>query len=329
MTCRVDLLVPTFNNEATVEDTLNSLLSQTHKNCRIIVFDNQSTDQTVAKVQPYTTKGIGLVINEKNLGGEGNFNRCIERAEAPYFCICHSDDIYDSRFVEVQLQALESELKSPVSFCHADRIDFAGQSLGERFLPEELDDHWRNSLTFPEVLRLAIRYGNIFTCPTAFFRTSVFKDYQLRFEGSKYRSSSDLGLWLTLSKYGPVLFHTAPLLRYRESNFSFSFSLKKARTHRHDLFLVLDDFTSSNEEELEEYFSDWKRYFQFLEFKDQMLRSFNVIKMKSWTEWPEDNFSIFKALSVILSSTWHFSFGLKALAIYVTSRLMRWKHPPP
>ena len=324
MSVSVDLLVPTFNNEATVEETLDSLLAQTHKDCRIVVFDNQSSDNTVEMVKPYLEKGVELVINEENLGGEGNFNRCIERAEAPYFCICHSDDIYEPQFVEAQLRALEEEPEASVSFCHAERIDPNGETLGERFLPEELDDQWRNKLGFQDVLKLSLKYGNIFTCPTAFFRTSIFKDNDLKFEGHKYKSSSDLGLWLTLSQLGPALFHTAPLIRYRESDASFSFALKKARTHRHDLFLVLDDFTSRKQDELERGFRSWRRYFDFLEFKDQMFRSLNVIKTKNWSEWPEDNFSLARALSVFMSSAWHLSFGLRALTIYFISRPVRW-----
>lgn len=323
MMSQVDLMVPTFNNESTVGETLDSLLNQTHKNCRIVVFDNQSTDGTVAQIQPYLDRGVELIVNETNLGGEGNFNHCIERAEAPYFCICHSDDIYDSQFVEAQLKALESVPEATSSFCHAERIDHKGEYLGERFLPEELDDQWRNTLTFSDVLHLSIKYGNVFTCPSAFFKTSVFKENDLKFEGHKYKSSSDLGLWLNLSRLGPVLFHTAPLLRYRESDVSFSFALKKARTHRHDLFLVLDDFVSQCHEDLDANFPRWRKYVQFLEFKDQMFRCFNVIKTKKWSEWPEQNYHLTSVLSVLFSTAWHLRFGIKALIIWVPATAMK------
>lgn len=314
----VELMVPTFNNESTVAETLDSLLAQTYSNIKIVIFDNQSTDKTVEVVQSYLNKGIELVVNEQNLGGEGNFNRCIEKASAPYFCICHSDDIYEPQFVEAQLTALEEVPSASASFCHAERIDAAGKPLGERFLPEELEDQWRNTLDFNKTFSLSMKYGNIFTCPTAFFRTSLFKDNALKFEGSKYKSSSDLGLWLTLAGFGPLLFHTAPLLKYRESSASFSFVLKKARLHRHDMFLVLDDFMQKQPRS--EMTSRWLRYFDFLEFKDQMLRTMNVIKTKNWQEWPPKTYSIAKVLAVLFKSNWHFLFGIKAFAIYLLSR---------
>lgn len=320
MTPVVDLLVPTFNNEKTVIETLNSLLNQSYQNCRITVFDNVSSDQTVAVIHQHFGDQIEVVVNERNLGGEGNFNRCIEAARGDFFAICHSDDIYLPDFVKSHLEGLLANPNANLSFTHAQRIDADGRELGFRFLPSELDDHALVLLSLQDFYRLSFKYGNVFTCPTAFFRTSVVQVNQLRFVGERHKSSGDLGLWWQLARLGDILFLTDPLIQYRESDVSFSVNLKKARTHRHDLFLVLDDIISTDPGGLEKALPDWREYFEFLKFKDNMMRTLNVFKTKNWSEMPAHDFDLKMAASVFLSSDWHTTFALKALPIYFVKR---------
>lgn len=325
MNPQVEIFVPTFNSASTLGVTLDSLLSQTYDNYKITVIDNQSTDQTLVALDPYLKKkSVRLIVNEKNLGGEGSFNRCIEEASQDYFCICHSDDIYLPKFIENQVAALQNNPSASVSFCHAERVDFSGEVLGERFLPAELKAKGLSRLKYLDLLQLSLKYGNVITCPSAFFRTATMKKKSLRFEAKLYKSSSDLGLWLKLAAQGGVIFLGKSLLKYRESEASFSFELKKVRLHRHDLFLVLDEAILKEKDQLDLEFPGWNGYFEFLEFKDQMLRTFNVIKSRKWNRWPDERFRLVKVLSLAFASAWHMKFAIKAMGIYILSRPYKW-----
>ena len=90
---RVDIAVPTFNDEATIEATLQSLLQQTLAPRRIVVVDDGSTDGTTEIVAGFERcGGVELRRNAKNLGLVGNWNECIRRCDGDYLLILHSDD---------------------------------------------------------------------------------------------------------------------------------------------------------------------------------------------------------------------------------------------
>jgi glycosyltransferase involved in cell wall biosynthesis len=74
------ICIPVFNGASYIEKSIKSCLSQTVK-VEIWVFDNCSTDDTCEIVNQYLSKhkNIKLFVNEKNLGREGNWNRCLDR----------------------------------------------------------------------------------------------------------------------------------------------------------------------------------------------------------------------------------------------------------
>ena len=86
-TTRVSICIPTYNSATTIGETLNSILSQTYQDLEILVVDNASEDNTVKVAQEFVDPRIRIYENETNLGGEGNFNRCIALAKGEYIAI--------------------------------------------------------------------------------------------------------------------------------------------------------------------------------------------------------------------------------------------------
>src|ERR1700730_10706949 len=50
----VSVIIPAYNAEATLDDTLNSVRSQTHRNLEIVVVDDGSTDDTAIVAQRHS-----------------------------------------------------------------------------------------------------------------------------------------------------------------------------------------------------------------------------------------------------------------------------------
>ena len=90
----VTICIPVYNGQRTIGATLDSLVSQSYKNIKIKVFDNCSTDNTQNIIKEFVEKysNVSLHVNESNLGGEGNYNKCLEACEGDYSGIYHSDD---------------------------------------------------------------------------------------------------------------------------------------------------------------------------------------------------------------------------------------------
>jgi len=92
---KVSILTVCYNNEHTILETLNSVLSQTYKNIEHIIIDGKSTDKTkfYLKNYPFKNKKI-FKIKKKGVYNAINFG--IKKANGDILHILHADDIYQS-----------------------------------------------------------------------------------------------------------------------------------------------------------------------------------------------------------------------------------------
>ena len=63
---KISIILPTFNSENYVKNTLQSILKQNYKNYELIIIDNTSTDNTINIINSYKKK-IKLKIIQKKL----------------------------------------------------------------------------------------------------------------------------------------------------------------------------------------------------------------------------------------------------------------------
>ena len=88
----VSVCVPTYNNAATIERCLRSILQQDGVEFEIVVADDDSSDDTAAVVASMLRPGDRLIRNQPRLGLNGNHNRCLELARGSYIQFVHGDD---------------------------------------------------------------------------------------------------------------------------------------------------------------------------------------------------------------------------------------------
>ena len=137
----VCICIPTYNAEKTIRETLVSVVNQRYSNLIILVVDNASTDGTLAVVETFSDPRISIHRNEVNVGGEGNFNRCIQLARGKYTAIYHADDVYEPQMVERQVAFLEANPDAGVVFTAASLIDDNGKIIDRRKTLLEADFH--------------------------------------------------------------------------------------------------------------------------------------------------------------------------------------------
>ena len=113
----ISLIVPMYNAEKYIEQSLNSVLSQTFKDFEIIVVDDCSTDQSVNIVEGIIERNSGedrpkihLIKNNKNAGGAAvprNIGMRFSRGK--YIAFLDNDDMFtNNAFAELYKTAEET-----------------------------------------------------------------------------------------------------------------------------------------------------------------------------------------------------------------------------
>lgn len=118
----VSVVVPCYNHEKYVKDTIESILNQTYKNIELIVIDDGSKDNSVYIIQKLADKYNFTFINRPNKGLSATLNEGIKLAKGKYFCVCASDDKYLFDKIEKQVRFMENHLK--YEMCYAKVIQF-------------------------------------------------------------------------------------------------------------------------------------------------------------------------------------------------------------
>ena len=122
--------IPVRNGQDFLLQTLESLACQTRLPDRVIVLDNCSTDATEQICRDFKALPIEFVRNPRDLGGSGNFNRCLDFAdETEYLQILHSDDSLGPQFYEVMTKHLEDCRGRGLAWCLDERIDDQNRRL--------------------------------------------------------------------------------------------------------------------------------------------------------------------------------------------------------
>ncbi len=277
----VSICIPTYNAAATIRETLKSILAQTYPNLVVHVSDNASTDGTLSAIESLADLRVYIHPNAENIGGEGNFNRCVQLAEGKYTAIFHADDVYEPDMVAKQVAYLEANPKVGAVFTAATTIDANGIASGVIGRSGTSNGDVR-AYDFPLLIKAILRRGNFIVCPSAMVRTQIYKDETLRWRGDLFRSSADLDVWLRIARTHLVAILSEPLMRYRIDSKQFS-SAVRLRTERADFFLVMDYYLCMPNVQLL-LTDDDQRNFRQLVINDRLWRALNQFSRGNTSE---------------------------------------------
>jgi GT2 family glycosyltransferase len=104
----LDIFVPFYGPPDLLKQTVQSVLKQTNPNWRLTVVDDGYPDESIpayfAELSEKDSR-IRYERNEKNLGANGNFRKCLDMAEFDLVAIMGADDLYRPNYVDVVLKA--------------------------------------------------------------------------------------------------------------------------------------------------------------------------------------------------------------------------------
>jgi glycosyltransferase involved in cell wall biosynthesis len=105
----VSVVIPAYNAEATLDDTLRSVRSQTHRDLEIIVVDDGSTDRTTSVVKAHAAvDGRVTLIAQENAGVAAARNAGWRSARSALIAFVDADDLWAPSKIERQLDVILS-----------------------------------------------------------------------------------------------------------------------------------------------------------------------------------------------------------------------------
>ncbi|NJL55544.1 glycosyltransferase [bacterium] len=125
---KVSIIIPVFNGEKTIAETIESVLCQTLQEFEVVAIDDGSQDRTVAILNQYSDPRIE-VFSFSNAGLAASRNRGIDRATGEYLTFLDADDLWTPDKVEAQYQALQNHPEAAVAYSWTDFIDEHGKAL--------------------------------------------------------------------------------------------------------------------------------------------------------------------------------------------------------
>lgn len=203
----ISIVVPVYNVEKFIDETISSVLKQTETNFELLLVDDCSTDGSAEAIRKYDDPRIKLFTQPSNMGAYAARNRGLKEAQGRYLCFLDSDDLWEECKLSHELEFMKAHDAGFV-FTGYEFADEKGVGTGAVVkVPETIN------------FRQALNNTTIFTSTVMFDRTQI-DDSLIEMPNIK---SEDTATWWTILKAGNIAYGlNENLVKYRRSSGSLS-----------------------------------------------------------------------------------------------------------
>ena len=130
-----------YNGERFIEQTLDSILSQTFTDFELIISDNASTDRTGEIALAYAARDsrIRYYRSDQNMGAGWNVRRVYELATGKYFKQAAADDLLEPDFLWRCVEILEKDPGCVLAYTRTKEVDESGNFIKNYVTPMQAD----------------------------------------------------------------------------------------------------------------------------------------------------------------------------------------------
>lgn len=199
------IVIPLYNKESSISNTIESVLSQTFTDFEIVVVNDGSTDKGAEKILSFKDDRIRL-IQQKSGGVCSARNKGIENASFPYIAFLDADDIWDKDYLKEQ-QKLIGDFPDAAMW----GINFAPVVNGEiKPLDTRLPKGFRGIVENYFSMK---RHSDLFCSSSVVIKKEAFKVADVFDTRIKY--SEDLDMWYRIILNFPVVFFDKIMVYYQ------------------------------------------------------------------------------------------------------------------
>lgn len=201
----VSVIMPAYNGEKFIEESIKSIIAQTYCHWELIIVDDCSTDNTYNIIQTFKEKRIKIFQNKTNLGIAATTNRAIEQSNGKYIALLDDDDISMADRIELQVRYMEKNPEIAILGGGAFCINESGEFIG--YFPEP-----RNN---PNYIHAMLLFQNLdFANSTTMIRKDFIKENNLTYKNDCF-GMQDYRFFVEASKLGRISAINNFLIEYR------------------------------------------------------------------------------------------------------------------
>lgn len=134
----ISIIMPTYNVEKYVEESVKCILNQSYKNIELVIVDDCSTDNTFTILQGLskTDKRIKLYRNKSNQKICKTLNRALECVTGTYIARMDGDDVCNTNRLEIMKNYLDQHKDCALVGSQVLSIDEEGNRISEKIFPQ-------------------------------------------------------------------------------------------------------------------------------------------------------------------------------------------------
>lgn len=216
----VTIILPVYNCERYLKESLHSIINQTYNMMEIIVINDGSTDSTERIISDFLSDDRIIFINRENRGLVYSLNEGIKLAKGEYIARMDADDIAEINRIELQVAFLEKNPDVSILGTRVNLINESGNHVGVCHRP----------VSHSKIMTYFI-YGSPIAHPSVVFNMKNIRKEDLYYSDNAY-PAEDLELWLRLSNSYNFCNMKERLLKYRLNSIGVSNSNKNKQIEK-------------------------------------------------------------------------------------------------
>ena len=264
----VSVVLPVYNGQEYLKQSIDSVLEQSCGKFELIIWDDQSTDDSTKIVGEYDDHRIRRFANARNLGLFPTLNSAIAEAKAPLIRLWSQDDVMKRNCLEEELAFLERNPDVGMSYCCYDMIDDKGTVI----YPAP-DDPTPDVVSPKLAAQIMFYHGSI----TGNIANVTLKKSVIEEMGGfreDMRIAGDFEMWVRISERFPIGYLRRPMIYLRSHDGQFSRQAPSYVTcmgEEHSIYATLLQRQPAAELDYAKKYDRRHRYLQYVHF---MIRHF-------------------------------------------------------
>lgn len=201
----ISVVIPLYNKEKAIVQTIASVFNQTYSDFELIVVDDGSKDNSLQVAQSVDDHRL-RVIHKENGGVSSARNRGIKEAKGDYIALLDGDDLWKPTFLEEQVKLIHD---FPMAVMWGVNMAFIRNGKCWKW-EQGMGDGFRGYVEN----YFGTSHNDLFCSSSVVIRKDVFE--KVGYFDERISSSEDLDMWYRIILKYPVVFYDKVLVYYNQ-----------------------------------------------------------------------------------------------------------------